>query len=128
LRWVELRPRVELASVRRMLRVGLPVVITMAVGMLLATGDRRMLAVGGGGTRLGHYAFAGSVTTAAGALAIVIRTVVFPQVYGEASSLGSATALRSHLDGILLPFARILPPVLGALALALGPVVAAAAP
>ena len=127
-RWIELKPRIDPGSVRRMLRVGLPVVLTMLVGILLATGDRWIVAVWGGSTMLGYYAFAGSVTTAAGALAIVVRTVVFPQVYGDASSLGSAAALRSHLDGILVPFARLLPPLLGAVGLALAPLVAAFAP
>jgi O-antigen/teichoic acid export membrane protein len=127
-RWVELRPRFDPEAVRRMLRVGFPIVLTMAVGILLATGDRWVVALWGGPTMLGYYAFAGSLATAAGALAIVVRTVVFPKVYGEASSQGPAAALRSHLEGVLLPFARVLPPILGAVSLALGPLVAALAP
>jgi O-antigen/teichoic acid export membrane protein len=127
-RWVELRPRFDPAAVRGMLRVGFPIVLTMAVGMLLATGDRWVVAVWGGPTMLGYYAFAGSLATAAGAVAIVVRTVVFPRVYGQASSQGPAAALRSHLEGVLLPFARVLPPILGALSLALGPLVAGLAP
>jgi O-antigen/teichoic acid export membrane protein len=127
-RWLELRPSFELQPVRRMLRVGFPVVLTMGAGILLATGDRWVVALWGGPTMLGYYAFAGSVTTAAAALAMVVRTVVFPQVYGEASSDGAAAALRSHLERALLPFARLLPPLLGGLSLVLGPLVAAAAP
>jgi O-antigen/teichoic acid export membrane protein len=127
-RWIELRPTLDLVAVRQMLRVGIPIVLTMAMGILLATGDRWVVALWGGPTMLGYYAFAGSVTTAAGALAIVIRTVVFPQVYADASSHGPAAALRSHVDGILLPYARILPPVLGAISLVLGPVVLSLAP
>jgi O-antigen/teichoic acid export membrane protein len=126
--WLELRPSFELQPVRRMLRVGFPVVLTMAAGIMLATGDRWVVALWGGPTMLGYYAFAGSVTTAAAALAMVVRTVVFPQVYGEASSSGAAVALQSHLERALLPFARLLPPLLGALSLVLGPLVAAAAP
>lgn len=126
--WLELRPRFELQPVRRMLRVGFPVVLTMAAGIMLATGDRWVVALWGGPTMLGYYAFAGSVTTAAAALAMVVRTVVFPQVYGEASSEGAAVALRSHLERALLPFARLLPPLLGGLSLLLGPLVAAAVP
>lgn len=127
-RWVELRPRFDPVAVGRMLRVGFPIVLTMAVGILLATGDRWVVALWGGPTMLGYYAFAGSLATAAGALAIVVRTVVFPKVYGQASSQGPAAALRSHLEGVLLPFARLLPPILGALSLAIGPLVAALAP
>jgi O-antigen/teichoic acid export membrane protein len=127
-RWVELRPMLDLVAVRRMLRVGVPIVLTMTMGILLGTGDRWVVALWGGPTMLGYYAFAGSVTMAAGALAIVIRTVVFPQVYGEACSHGPAAALRSHVDGILLPYARILPPVLGAISFGLGPVVLSLAP
>jgi O-antigen/teichoic acid export membrane protein len=127
-RWVERRPSFDLGSVRRMLRVGFPVVLTMGAGILLATGDRWVVAFWGGSTMLGYYAFAGSVTTAAGVLAVVIRTVVFPQVYGEASSAGAAVALQAHLKRALLPFAWLLPPLLGSLSLALGPLVAAAMP
>jgi O-antigen/teichoic acid export membrane protein len=127
-RWVELNPLLDPESLRRMLRVGLPLVLTLAVGMVLTTGDRWIVALWGGPAMLGYYAFAGSVTAAASVLAVIIRTVVFPQVYGEASSQGAATALRSHLDRVLLPYARILPPVLGVLALMLGPVIAALAP
>jgi O-antigen/teichoic acid export membrane protein len=100
----------------------------MAAGIMLATGDRWVVALWGGPTMLGYYAFAGSVTTAGAALAMVVRTVVFPQVYGHASSSGAALALRSHLERALLPFARLLPPLLGGLSLVLGPLVAAAAP
>jgi O-antigen/teichoic acid export membrane protein len=103
-------------------------VLTMGTGILLATGDRWVVALWGGSTMLGYYAFAGSLTTAAAALALVVRTVVFPQVYGEASSAGAAAALQSHLERALLPFAWLLPPLLGAASLALGPIVAGAIP
>jgi O-antigen/teichoic acid export membrane protein len=127
-RWLELRPTFQLAPVRRMLEVGFPVVLTLAAGIMLGTGDRWVVALWGGPTMLGYYAFAGSVTTVAGALALVVRTVVFPQVYGEASSNGAAAALQSHLERALLPFARLLPPLLGGLSLALGPIVAITVP
>jgi O-antigen/teichoic acid export membrane protein len=127
-RRLELRPTFQLAPVRRMLEVGFPVVLTLAAGIMLSTGDRWVVALWGGSTMLGYYAFAGSVTTVAGALALVVRTVVFPQVYGEASSNGTAAALQSHLERALLPFARLLPPLLGGLSLALGPIVAVAVP
>jgi O-antigen/teichoic acid export membrane protein len=127
-RWVELRPSLDVEPVRRMLGVGFPMVLTMGAGILLATGDRWVVALWGGATMLGYYAFAGSVTMAAGALALVVRTVVFPQVYGEASSAGAAAALQTHLERALLPFAWLLPPLLGAASLTLGPIVAAAVP
>jgi O-antigen/teichoic acid export membrane protein len=127
-RWVELQPRIDQSSVRRMLRVGFPLVLTMAAGILLATADRWIVALWGGPEMLGYYAFAGSATTVAVALAMVVRNVVFPQVYGDAASQGAAPALRSHLDRILLPYARMLPPVLGTLALVLTPVIAATIP
>jgi O-antigen/teichoic acid export membrane protein len=127
-RWVEFRPALDWLPVHRMLRVGMPVVLTMGIGILLSTGDRWVVALWGGPTMLGYYAFAGSVTAVAGVLAIVVRTVVFPQVYREASSSGAAAALQVHLDRTLLPFACFLPPLLGALSLALGPLVAGTMP
>lgn len=127
-RWLELRPVLRLEPVLRLLKVGLPVVLTLCVGLLLATGDRWVVALWGGPTMLGHYAFAGSLTTGAAALALVLRTVVFPEVYGQASSAGAATALQAHLARTLFPFARLLPPLLGGVSLALGPVLSAAMP
>jgi O-antigen/teichoic acid export membrane protein len=127
-RWLELRPVLRLEPVRRLLRVGLPVVLTMCVGILLATGDRWVVALWGGPVMLGHYAFAGSLTTGAAALALVIRTVVFPEVYGQVSSAGAASALQAHLKRTLLPFAHILPPLLGGVSLALGPLLTVAMP
>jgi len=127
-RWLELKPELRPEPVRRLLKVGIPVVLTMCVGILLSTGDRWVVALWGGQTMLGHYAFAGSLTTVAAALALVIRTVVFPEVYGQASSSGAASALHGHLERTLLPFARILPPLLGAVSVAVGPLVALAMP
>ncbi|MFL5459342.1 MAG: lipopolysaccharide biosynthesis protein [Gemmatimonadales bacterium] len=127
-RWLELRPTIDPQRVRRMLEVGLPVVLSLAAGIALGTGDRWVVAIWGGPTMLGYYAFAGSVTTVAGALALVVRTVVFPQVYGEATANGAAAALQAHLERALLPYARLLPPLLGGLSLALGPVVLQAVP
>ena len=123
-RWVELTPSWAWPPVRRMLRVGFPVVLTMALGIMLATVDRWAIALWGGTVMLGYYAFAGSVTTVAGTLAIVVRTVVFPSVYGQASTGGAAAALRTHLESALLPYARLLPPVLGLASLALAPLIA----
>src|SRR4029078_7981094 len=113
--------------VRRMLEIGLPVVLSMAAGIALGTGDRWVVAIWGGPTMVGYYAFAGSVTKGAAAFAWWVRTVVFPQVYGEASSNGAAAALQSHLERALLPYARLLPPLLGGVRLAPGPHVTAAA-
>ena len=127
-RWVEFRPTLELEPLRRLLRIGLPVALTSCVAILLMTADRWIVAIWGGATMLGYYAFGASVTTAAAALALVIRTVVFRDVYGETTSDGAPTALRAHLERALLPYARLLPPLLGAAGLVAGPAVALAMP
>jgi O-antigen/teichoic acid export membrane protein len=127
-RWLEFRPALHWKPLSRLLHVGLPVVFTLSVGILLSTADRWLVAFWGGQTMLGYYAFAGSLTTAAGALALVVRTVVFPQVYGDVAHAGSASALQGHLERALLPYARLLPPLLGAASIILGPAVAIAMP
>jgi O-antigen/teichoic acid export membrane protein len=127
-RWLEVRPALHWKPLSRLLHVGLPVVFTLSVGILLSTADRWLVAFWGGQTMLGYYAFAGSLTTAAGALALVVRTVVFPQVYGDVAHAGSAAALQGHLERALLPYARLLPPLLGAASIILGPAVAIAMP
>jgi O-antigen/teichoic acid export membrane protein len=126
--WVEFRPALVLEPLRRLLRVGLPIALTGCVGVLLITADRWIIAIWGGPSMLGYYAFGASVTTAAAALAMVIRTVVFRQVYGDATADGAAAALRAHLELSLLPFARLLPPLLGVAGLAIAPLVALTMP
>jgi O-antigen/teichoic acid export membrane protein len=123
-RWVTFRPALAMGPLRRLLEVGLPVTLTSCVGILLVTSDRWVVTFWGGPVMLGYYAFGASATAGATALALVIRTVVVRQVYGETFSAGAATALRAHLERVLLPFARLLPPALGAMALIVGPLVA----
>jgi O-antigen/teichoic acid export membrane protein len=127
-RWVELRPRWNGRTLRRLLGLGVPIALTNVVAILLLTADRWIVAGWGGATLLGYYAFAGSVATAATALAVVVRTVVFADVYGEAQAGQASAAVGAHLERAVLPFARLLPPLLGALGLAVGPLVAAVMP
>jgi O-antigen/teichoic acid export membrane protein len=127
-RWVDMRPVFRSPALRPMLKVGFPVALTGALGTLLNTADRWVVAAWGGEELLGYYAFAGALASAAAALALAIRTVVFPEVYGDARLAGAATALRRHLERSLMPFATLVPPVLGAIGVCLGPVVAFAAP
>ena len=127
-KWVDFRPGLALEPLRRLFHVGVPVTMTNCVGILLGTADRWVVAAWGGPTMLGYYALAASVTSGAMSLSFVIRTVVFRQVYGAAFSVGAATALKSHLERALLPYARLLPPLLGLVSLAVGPVVVLAMP
>jgi O-antigen/teichoic acid export membrane protein len=121
--WVELELRWDAAVLRRLLALGVPVALTGAVGTILLTADRWVVAGWGGATMLGYYSFGASVAVAATALAVVIRTVVFADVYGDTHAVGSAVAVRTHLERAVLPYARLLPPVLGASSLLVGPVV-----
>jgi O-antigen/teichoic acid export membrane protein len=126
--WVSFKPVLRLEPLRRLLSVGLPITLGILVLILLSTADRWVVAAWGGPTMLGYYAFAASVMAPAIALGQVIRTVVFPQVYGEASSAGPATAVQAHLQRALLPFARLLPPILGVIGILAGPIIAATMP
>jgi O-antigen/teichoic acid export membrane protein len=126
--WVEFRTALQLAPLARLLRIGIPVAISMMLGTALSTGDRWIVAGFGGARLLGYYAFAASIAGLTASLAWVIRTVVFPEVYGEARSSGAAAALKSHFERTVLPFARLYPPLLGFLACLLGPAIALAIP
>jgi O-antigen/teichoic acid export membrane protein len=127
-RWVEMRPRFDSDAVRGMLAVGLPVALTGVVGILLQTADRWVVAAWFGQELLGYYAFGGALASAGVALALAVRTVVFPEVYGEAKHAGAATALRRHLERSVIPFATLVPPVLGAIGACVGPAVELIAP
>jgi O-antigen/teichoic acid export membrane protein len=126
--WVEFRPALHRVPLARLLRVGIPVAISMVLGTALSTGDRWVVAGFGGTGLLGYYAFAASIAGLAGSFAWVVRTVVFPDVYGEARSIGAAAALKGHFERTVLPFARLYPPLLGFLACLLGPTIALAIP
>ncbi|MGH7499096.1 MAG: lipopolysaccharide biosynthesis protein [Gemmatimonadales bacterium] len=126
--WVEFRPAIRIAPLRRLLGVGIPLTVSMLLATSLYTADRWIVAAFGGATLLGYYALAASVADVTGSFAWVVRTVVFPDVYGHAQSSGAVAALNRHFDRAVLPFARLYPPLLGALACLLGPVVALAVP
>jgi O-antigen/teichoic acid export membrane protein len=127
-RWVEFQPAFRVEQLRRLLNIGLPITLSLCVLILLSTADRWVVAAWGGPTSLGYYAFAASVMAPAIALSQVIRTVVLPQVYGDASSAGPASAVQEHLQRVLLPFARLLPPILGVIGILAGPIIALAMP
>ena len=122
------RPTLATASFRRLLNVGIPLALSSALTIALGTADRLVVAAYGGAVTLGLYAFGVSIAGLAASLAWIIRTVIFPEVYGSARVAGAAPAMRAHLDRTVLPFAYLFPPILGALALAMEPTMALALP
>jgi O-antigen/teichoic acid export membrane protein len=128
LRRVPLRPALAGERLRRLLRIGLPQALTLFLGVALATADKLVVAALAGTTQLGYYAFAAAIAGLAASFAWVIRTVIFPEVYGRALTAGHVPILRAHLEHTLVPFAWLYPPLLGALALAIGPAVALTLP
>ncbi len=126
--WVEFRPAWRPVPLRRLLGIGIPITVSMLLATALYTADRWVVAALGGATLLGYYAFAAAVADVTGSFAWVVRTVVFADVYGLAQSSGAAAALTRHFDRAVIPFARLYPPLLGAMACVLGPVVTLAVP
>ena len=122
------RPALSKLQLRRLLDVGIPLAFSSALTIALGTADRLVVAAYGGAATLGLYAFGVSIAGLAASLAWVIRTVIFPDVYGSARVAGAASAMREHLDRTVLPFAYLFPPILGALALAMEPTMALALP
>ncbi len=121
---VPLRPQLERARVEVMLAVGLPLSATQLLSAMLATVDR--LAVGAwlGLAALGQYAFAVSVASLGVTAALVVQTVVFPDVYGRLEREGASEVNRKHLDRTIRTFALVLAPLAGAGVLVLGLVIA----
>jgi O-antigen/teichoic acid export membrane protein len=122
------RPALVRLQLRRLLDIGIPLALSSALTIALGTADRLVVAAYAGAATLGLYAFGVSVAGLAASLAWVIRTVIFPDVYGSARIAGAAPAMREHLDRTVLPFAYLFPPILGALALAMEPVMSHALP
>ena len=122
------RPALAKATLKRLLRVGIPLALSSALTIALSTVDRLVVAAYGGAAMLGLYAFGVSIAGLAASLAWIIRTVIFPDVYGSARLAGAAPAMREHLEHTVLPFAYLFPPILGVLAVAMEPIMALALP
>ncbi|MFN2433326.1 MAG: lipopolysaccharide biosynthesis protein [Gemmatimonadota bacterium] len=122
-RRLPLRPALSIGRLRRLLRVGVPQALTIFLGLALVSADKLVVAAYGGMDLLGYYAFAGALAGLAATLGLVIRVVVFQEVYGEAVRSGHVPAVREHLSRTLLPFAWLVPPLVGLAAIAAGPAV-----
>ena len=127
-RSVPFRPEVAGRSIRRLLRVGVPLSIAAVATTLLTTVDRLIVVGLEGAEALGFYAFAVAASGLGASAAQAVRTVVFPDVYAHARREGGEQAAATHLNDTVLPVAHLLPPLLGLFALALGPVIALVAP
>ena len=127
-RSVPYRPEFSGLRVRRLLGIGVPLSLASILNTLLATVDRLIVAGVGGVEELGLYAFAVATSGLGASAAWVVRTVVFPEVYRRAREEGGAPAAGSHLRETVLPVALLLPPLLGFVAIALGPAIELAAP
>jgi len=127
-RILPMAPALSRARLRQMLKIGLPILVSLVLGFTLASADRMIVAATGEMPLLGLYGFAFAIAGIAGSLAWVIRTVVYPDVYASVASDGEGRALRAHLEGTVLPFARVLPLALGLLAVVMGPIISVAVP
>jgi O-antigen/teichoic acid export membrane protein len=127
-RRVPLRPAFELGRLRAMLSVGVPLSLTMFLGTLATTVDRFILGAMLGLEALGQYAFGVSAAALGLSAAMIVRTVVFPDLYGRLGTEGAAAVNLSHLDRTIRPFVLLLAPLVGAVALTFGPLAALALP
>ena len=121
-------PALSFVHLHKMLKVGFPILVSLLIGFILASADRLVVASHKDIALLGWYGFAFSIAGIAGSLAWVIRVVIFPEVYARVATDGVGPALAVHLKEIVLPFARIIPPVIGLMALLMGPVIEAVLP
>jgi O-antigen/teichoic acid export membrane protein len=120
---VPMRPSLSLPRLRSLLNTGFPVGLTFLLATGLTTIDRVAVAAFGGAGLLGYYAFAVALSSLGAAVALVLRTQVFPEVYRDARARGAPSATDSHLRGNLAPFTWVFSPILGVFALALDPAV-----
>jgi O-antigen/teichoic acid export membrane protein len=121
---VPLRPELNPARLKTMFAVGLPLSASQLLSAMLATVDRLVAGAWLGLAALGQYAFAVSVASLGVSAALVVKTVVFPDLYGRVDREGAVGITREHLDRTIRPYVLLLAPVAGAGVLALGLVVA----
>lgn len=122
------RPLLEPSRLRAMLAMGVPLSVNLFLSTMLTTADRMIVGAFAGLEALGQYAFAVAVATLGVSAALIVRNVVFPDLYAKLSDQPATDVTRAHLQRTLRPFVMLLAPVMGAGALLLGPVVAIAAP
>ncbi|HEX6010976.1 MAG TPA: oligosaccharide flippase family protein [Geminicoccaceae bacterium] len=125
---VPLRPAFDPDRLRAMLSVGVPLSLTMFLGTLATTVDRFILGAMLGLEALGQYAFGVSAAALGLSAAMIVRTVVFPDLYGRLGTEGAAAVNLAHLDETIRPFVLLLAPLVGAVALTFGPLAALALP
>lgn len=123
-RRVPFRPALQLDRLRAMLAIGVPLSITQLLSAMLATVDRLVVGAMLGIAALGQYAFAVSVASLGLSAALIVRTVVFPDVYGRLAREDPGLITRAHLEDTIRPFVLFLSPLLGGGALLLGPLTA----
>jgi O-antigen/teichoic acid export membrane protein len=123
-----LRPSLEIDRLRSMLAVGLPLSLSQLLNAMLTTVDRLFVGAWLGIGALGQYAFAVSVASLGVSAALVVQTVVFPDVYGRLDRDGAAGVTRRHLDRTIRPFVLLIAPLAGAGALLLSNLIAMALP
>ncbi|WP_169728303.1 lipopolysaccharide biosynthesis protein [Geminicoccus roseus] len=116
-------PELNRTRLKAMLAVGVPLSVSQLLSAMLATVDRLVVGAWLGFTALGQYAFAVSVASLGVSAALVVQTVVFPDLYRRLDSEGAAGITREHLDQTIRPFVLFLTPIVGAGVLALGLVV-----
>jgi O-antigen/teichoic acid export membrane protein len=122
-RRVPMKPAIDRGALRELLRIGFPIGLATIAASALLSADRLVVGAIGGIELLGYYAFAVSIAGVGTTFAWVIRTVIFPDVYGAARTGDPASAVRQHLRMTLFPFAALYPPLLGLGALLIGPAV-----
>ncbi|HEX2527214.1 MAG TPA: oligosaccharide flippase family protein [Geminicoccus sp.] len=121
---VPLRPELHPTRLTSMLKIGLPISISQLLAAMLATVDRLVVGAWLGLAALGHYAFAVSVASVGVSAALVVQTVIFPDMYRRLEGEDAASLTREHLERTIRPFVLLLAPLAGAGILVLGLVVA----
>jgi hypothetical protein len=106
-----------------LLRVGFPVRLNLLLGTALITADRWVVGGMQGTAALGRYAFAVSIAGLAGWSCGSPGSSSSPAFIARCVSMVTV-ALQRHLNRTVLPFTRYLPPILGAGALLVAPIVA----
>lgn len=117
-----LRPTYDAERLRVMLGVGVPVAMSLLLSTMALTVDRLIVGAVLGIEALGQYAFAVSVASLGLTAALVVRTVVFPDLYGRLGQAGAAAAaINGLVEATIRPFVLVLALLVGGAVVVLGP-------
>jgi O-antigen/teichoic acid export membrane protein len=115
----QLRLEVNPAIIRKLIRIGFPIMLTILGYFVLTTIDRLLIIAFAGSVQLGYYSLGSLAITAIGYIPIAVNQVMYPKFAQRYGETGDPAALSGYLRIPAITIAHGMGLVLGLAALSL---------